>query len=120
MIGWWLGAIVCVLGWILTVVIIGMPLGLRLLNRLPSVLTLRPQEQSWHLEEGVLRSGKRQRPFLIRAIYFVLIGWWFSAGWIVLAYFLASVVAIVTIGLSLILAFWMFGKIGAVTTLYRS
>ncbi len=58
--------------------------------------------------------GKAQRPLLLRALYFLLIGWWFSGLWLAAAYLaLISVVG-------LPLAFWMYGRVGAVTTLYRS
>jgi uncharacterized membrane protein YccF (DUF307 family) len=40
-IGWWLGAIALKAGWLLCVTIIGMPLGLLLLNQLPAIMTLR-------------------------------------------------------------------------------
>ena len=40
-IGWWLGAIVLKVGWLLCISIIGMPFGLLFLNQLPLVMTLR-------------------------------------------------------------------------------
>ena len=51
---------------------------------------------------------------LIRALYFVLIGWWFSGLWMAVAY--ALLVSI----LGMPIAFWMYNRIGAVTTLFRS
>jgi uncharacterized membrane protein YccF (DUF307 family) len=114
LIGWWLGAFVSSLAWLLNLTIIGLPLGLWIINRLPTIITLRPQEQSWSLENGVLRQGQQRRSFFLRAIYFLLIGWWFSGAWMALAY-----LAVITI-LLLPVAFWMYGRIGAVTTLYRS
>ncbi|HEY1292191.1 MAG TPA: YccF domain-containing protein [Chloroflexota bacterium] len=113
--GWWLGGIVSFVAWVLIVTIIGLPLGLWLINRLPSVITLRPQEQTWRVDEqGILRQGQEQQPFLLRALYFVFVGWWFSGVWMALAY----VALLVIIGIPL--SFWMYGRIGAVTTLYRS
>jgi uncharacterized membrane protein YccF (DUF307 family) len=113
-IGLWLGGIVSVIAWLLNLTIIGLPLGLWLINRLPTVITLRSQEQQWRLDGNVLRRGQPQRSFLGRALYFVLVGWWLSGVWLGLAY-----VAVLTI-LLLPLAFWMYGRVGAVTTLYRS
>jgi len=40
-IGWWLGALALKVGWILCITIIGMPLGLVILNRLPLLMTLK-------------------------------------------------------------------------------
>jgi len=114
LVGWWLGGLVSAFAWFLNVTIIGLPLGLWLINRLPTVITLRPQEQERRLEGDRLRLGKRQRPFLLRALYFLLIGWWFSGIWMGIAY--ALVISIIGIPL----AFWMYGRVGAVTTLFRS
>ena len=47
-------------------------------------------------------------------MYFLLVGWWFSAIWLAAAY--ALTVSIV----GLPIAFWMYGRVGAVTTLFRS
>ncbi len=41
-IGLWLGGIWCWIAWILNITIIGMPLGLWMLNRIPQVMTLKP------------------------------------------------------------------------------
>ncbi len=40
-IGWWLGLLALKIGWILCITIIGMPLGLFILNRLPLLMTLK-------------------------------------------------------------------------------
>lgn len=112
--GWWLGGVISGLAWLLNATIIGLPIGLWLINRLPTFITLRPQEQSWRLERGVLRRGQPQYPFLLRAAYFLLAGWWLSGLWMALAYALLLTVILLPI------SFWMYGRIGAVTTLYRS
>lgn len=114
LVGWWLAGVASGLAWFLNATVIGLPLGLWLLNRLPTLATLRPQEQTWRIEGTVAIRGKAQRPLLLRALYFLLIGWWFSGLWLAAAYLaLISVVG-------LPLAFWMYGRVGAVTTLYRS
>ena len=114
LIGWWLGALGSAVAWFLVAIVIGLPVGLWLINRLPTLITLRPQEQAWRLEDGVLRQGKAQHPFLLRAIYFLLIGWWLSGVWMALAYALLLTILLLPV------SFWMYGRIGAVTTLYRS
>lgn len=47
-----------------------------MLNRLPQVVTLKPQRETLVLTHDgrLLQSRERQLPFLLRAIYFVLIG----------------------------------------------
>ena len=58
-------------------------------------------------------AARNQRSFLVRAIYFLLIGWWFSAVWLVLAWLLAVTI----IGLPA--AQWMFFRVNAILTLQR-
>lgn len=114
LIGWWLGGILSGVAWFLNATIIGLPIGLWIVNRLPTFITLRPQEKSWMVENGEVRQTTRQRNFVVRALYFLLIGWWFSGVWMAVAY-----AALITI-IGFPLAFWMYGRVGAVTTLYRS
>lgn len=111
-IGWWLGALVSGIAWLFNVTIIGLPIGLYLINRLPTIITLRPCTQ-WRVEDGVLKQGAEQRPFLLRAVYFVIIGWWFSGLWLALA--LLCLVTIIGIPLALLL----YERAAAVTTLRR-
>ena len=40
----------------------------------------RPQNQ-WRLDGNVLNQGVEQHPFLLRALYFVVVGWWLSGIW---------------------------------------
>ncbi len=116
-VGWWLGQLAVLSAWVLNVLIITLPLGLYILNRLPQVFTLRPSSQSWQIQaagEGVtvVKSVDiSQRDFWLRAVYFLLIGWWFSLIWLEAAW-LAGVTLIL-----LPLSFWMFAKAAAVTTL---
>jgi hypothetical protein len=42
-VGWWLSAIVSAIAWVALVTIIGIPLGIWLINRIPTVITLRPR-----------------------------------------------------------------------------
>src|SRR5215213_10551455 len=114
LVGWWLTGILSVVAWALNATIIGLPPGLWIINRLPVAATLRPTSSQYRLEDGGLRSGVEQHPLALRAIYFVLIGWWFSGLWMVAAYALLLTI----VGMPA--AFWMYGRIGAVTTLYRT
>lgn len=113
-IGWWLTGVLSAAAWALNATVIGLPLGLWIINRLPFVATLRPVESFYRIEGGEVISGVSQRPFLIRAIYFLLIGWWFSGLWMGVAY--ALLISII----GMPAAFWMYGRIGAVTTLFRT
>jgi uncharacterized membrane protein YccF (DUF307 family) len=119
LIGWHVTLYWIVAAWVLNLTIIGMPLGLWMLNRVPLVLTLRPpigytvaqvrdsQIVEWH------RQGKPQVFFLIRLIYFLLIGWWFSLIWSLLAWLLC--VSIIGLPFGVL----MFNRLPGVTTLMR-
>jgi len=119
-VGVWLGAIWIIVAWIFNITIIGLPLGLAMINSLPQVMTLRPARRREVIEvrNGVpiVRSEPlHQHNFLLRAVYFILIGWWLSLVWMILAWALTGV----TLGLGLPLAFWMFDRVPALTTLAR-
>ena len=113
-VGWWLGGIVSGIAWLLMLTVIGLPLGLWLVNRLPSVITLRSQEQRWRLDGVILRRGQVQHPMLLRTAWFLAIGWWLSAFWMAGAYLTLMTILLIPV------SFWMYNRVGAVTTLYRS
>lgn len=120
-IGWWLGLIWILGAWFFNLTIIGLPLGLAMINSIPQVMTLRPVrvQTTVVVKDGapVLRqTAVEQHPFLLRALYFIIIGFWFSFVWILLAW----VFLLVTFGLALPLSFWMFDRVPAVTTLART
>jgi uncharacterized membrane protein YccF (DUF307 family) len=119
-VGIWLGAIWMLVAWFLNITIIGLPFGLSMLNSLPQVMTLRPRrvQTTVSVVNGttvVNRGNVRQRPFLLRALYFILIGFWLSLVWLIIAWVIAGV----TLGLGLPIAFWMFDRVPAITTLAR-
>jgi uncharacterized membrane protein YccF (DUF307 family) len=115
LVGWWLSGVWAAVAWILSVTIIGLPLGLYMLNRMPQIVTLKPSRSNLLVTPSgqVVQMDVSQRPFLLRAIYFLLIGWWFSALWIAIAWALnASIIG-------MLIAFWMFDRVPAVITLAR-
>jgi len=57
--------------------------------------------------------GVAQRAFVIRALYYLLIGWWFTAIWVVVAYIFALLV------ITIPLASKMFNNTNKVLTLAR-
>jgi uncharacterized membrane protein YccF (DUF307 family) len=115
LIGWWLSAIWAAVAWLLCITIIGLPLGLYMLNRLPQAVTLKPVRSNLRVTPSgrLVEVAVPQLPFLVRAIYFLLIGWWFSALWIIVAWLLhASIVG-------MLIGFWMFNRTAAIVTLAR-
>ncbi len=114
--GWELTGVWIIVAWILNITIIGLPLGLWMMNRVPQVLTLKSRPGAWEVDLKSGRSryvGTRQLPWVIRLPYFVVIGWWLSLLWAALAWFLCVTI----IGLPL--GVLMLNRLPAVTTLQR-
>lgn len=114
-IGIWLSQIWMVAAWILMVTIIGIPLGISMLNNIPKVIALREPTRRVMVRGNMQQEMEPpQINFFLRALYFLLIGWWFSALWMELAYlFCVSVIG-------LPIGFWMFDLVPTVLTLKRS
>lgn len=120
-IGWWLGLIWVLIAWFFNLTIIGLPLGLAMINTIPQVMTLRPSRVYTVVEnrngsQVIRQRPLEQNPFLLRALYFLVIGFWFSLVWMLLAW----LISLVTLGLAFPLSFWMFDRVPAVTTLART
>ena len=113
--GWWFSGIWAVVAWFLCITIIGLPFGLYMLNRLPQVVTLKPRRSDLVLTATghVVERSVSQVPFLLRAIYFLLIGWWLSAIWLVIAWALHITI------IGMVIGFWMFNRVPAIITLAR-
>ena len=118
-IGIWLGQIWMIAAWILMLTIIGIPLGVSMLNMLPKVFALREPTRRvrvYRTADGSLSEepvGKPQINILLRALYFLLIGWWFSAIWMEAAYLLTTTIIFLPVG------FWMFDRVPAIVSLHR-
>lgn len=125
--GIWIGV-----AWILILLVVTMPIGLIMVNKVPKVATLAdPSREFSAVTEGtatrIQQTERAQRPMWARAIYFVLIGWWFSGIWLSLAWTIgviamALIILIVTapIGAVLVpLTTWMYNQVPAITTLKR-
>jgi uncharacterized membrane protein YccF (DUF307 family) len=119
-IGWWATQIWVAVAWVLLVSVIGIPLAIWMLHRVPLVVALRdPREVRYRMKpvgQGawVYEEARREPyPLVIRAIYFVLVGWWLSGLWMSLA----SLVCSTIIGLPL--GIWMFDLVPFLVSLER-
>ncbi len=118
-IGWWLTGISLVVGYLAGLTIIGLPLAFWIFNRTGTLLTLRPRSQTTTIaetDEGatVTQEGARQRPLWLRAVWFVLVGWWAALIWMIFAYLLCLTIIGIPIGIM------MLNRLPAVFTLHRN
>jgi uncharacterized membrane protein YccF (DUF307 family) len=119
-IGWWLTGIALAVGYLAGITIIGLPLAFLIFNRTGTLLTLRPRSETVTLTSGadgttqLERARPAQRPLLLRAIYFVLIGWWLALIWMVIAYLVSLTIIGIPVGIM------MLNRLPAIFTLHRN
>lgn len=118
LIGWWLAGIWLSVAWLFNVTIVLMPVGIKMINKTPKVLSLKEQgiENEVMEKDGnvtVRQNNKEQHSLLLRGVYFLLVGWWASG----ILMGLAWLASITIIGLPL--AIWLYGKLPYVVSLYR-
>ncbi|MFL5758369.1 MAG: YccF domain-containing protein [Thermomicrobiales bacterium] len=117
-IGWWLSGWMIVLGYLCMLTLIGIPLGFYFFNRIPQVVTLRARTAAFRTEyrDGVayvVESNNPQYPWFIRGLWFIFIGWWLGALWLVSAWLIGFL--IVTLPISIM----MYNRTSGVMTLQR-
>ena len=108
LVGWWLTPVVVNIAWALNATVFLIPVGIKIINFIPTVLSLAEPRGLDAPEDG-----RGQTSLLVRAVYFVFVGWWLSLIWANVA----AVLAITVVGLPV--AFWMFNRLPYVTSLYR-
>jgi uncharacterized membrane protein YccF (DUF307 family) len=81
--------------------------------------TLRPRSQTTTIVEAdgtaaISYQGARQRPLWLRAIWFVLVGWWAALIWMIVAYLISLTIIGIPIGIM------MLNRLPEVYTLHRN
>ncbi|MGI6376462.1 MAG: YccF domain-containing protein [Anaerolineae bacterium] len=122
-IGWWASAIAVSLAYFCMLTIVGIPLGIAIINKLPKIIANRePQSAQGGVtvvataQATVVNVGggqTQQQSFVIRAVYFLLIGWWLGGLWMSLAWVICCTVIGLPLGLP------MFDKAPAIMSLHR-
>lgn len=117
-IGLWVGAFWLGAAWFFCATIVGIPIGTWMFNKAPRIMTLQPEETV----RAVNVKGKvayvfeemPQPPFLMRAVWFLVFGWWVGALWIKLALALSLTFVLAPV------SFWMINRAPFVMTLRRT
>jgi len=110
-IGWWLGALAVLLAYLLFALVLTIPLGVKIINRIPYLMALREPPlviTPWGPAQI------QQRNIFLRAIWFTCIGLWVTAVWMVIAYLLSLTIIGMPVG------FWIFDRTPALLTLRRT
>ena len=108
LVGWWVTGIAMAIAWLAAIVIVGLPLSFWLVNRIPTMLTLRPRREEYLVvtgTDGVTRMqnlATQQTGVLLRIVYFVLIGWWLSALWMAGSYVLMLTILGIPLGMLMV------------------
>jgi uncharacterized membrane protein YccF (DUF307 family) len=98
-VGWWLGLIWTGIAWLAMNTIILIPLGVVMLNEVPNIIALRGRRT---VEAGTGRTVEPQQVnILIRAAYFLLLGWWLSGVWLTAAYIASATIILMPIGIKM-------------------
>ena len=130
-VGWWAGWFCLNLGFFLCSLIITLPAGLMILNRIPQIMTLKTKgiETNVNVSTTSLQTGNNsfmqtnvnvtvggtaQLNFLLRALYFCFIGCWAVYIWANIAYGLCLTVFLLPVGVM------MFNMLPAVLTLRKN
>jgi uncharacterized membrane protein YccF (DUF307 family) len=110
-IGWWLGLAAIGFACFMFTFIFTIPIGIVVLNVIPELIALRPAPRRVTPYGPV---AVEQHNFLLRALWFLLVGWWLTALVLALGYLLC----ITLIGMPL--GFVLFDAAPATLTLRRS
>ena len=119
LVGWWLTGISLAVGYIAGLTIVGLPLAFWVFNRTGTILTLRPRMQTTTIAQSgnvttISHAHRKQRSLLLRAFYFVLIGWWAALLWMIVAYFFCLTIILIPVGIM------MLNRLPEIYTLHRN
>lgn len=110
-VGWWLGALAVAFAYVMFLFIVTIPIGIAVLNNVPVLMALRQPPQA------ITPYGPVNVPqvnILVRALWFMLVGWWLTAIVLTVAYALCLSIVGLPFG------FLLFDAVPAFLTLRRS
>jgi uncharacterized membrane protein YccF (DUF307 family) len=110
-IGWWLGSFAVAAAYFMFVFIVTIPVGIVILNNIPKIMALR-EPPKLVTPYGAVNTP--QYNIVLRALWFIFVGWWLAAIVMSIAYALCMTVIGLPIG------FLMFDWVPGILTLRRS
>jgi len=110
-IGWWLGSFAVVAAYVMFLLIVTIPIGIAILNNIPMIMALRQPDR---LVSAYGAMTVPQHNSLLRALWFIFVGWWLAGIALTVGYLLCMTI----IGLPL--GFVLFDWVPALLTLRRS
>ncbi len=115
LVGWWLTGIWLSIAWFLNLLVVTIPLGIKMINQVPFVLSLKSRSNNISVNDEGERivESLSQVNIVVRAAWFLLVGWWLSFIWMFIGYLFTLSI------LGLPIAIWMYGKLPFVVSLYN-
>lgn len=110
-IGSWLGGVAVSAAYFMFVFIVTIPIGVAILNNIPRIMALRQPDR---LITPYGEVSVRQHNFVVRALWFIFVGWWLAAIALSVGYFLCMTIIGLPIG------FAIFDMVPGMLTLRRS
>lgn len=96
LVGWWFGGLVAIAAYLLCISIIGLPFGVILFNRLPSFIYLTETYDEWN---PVPPGRVEELPFIVRVIWFFVIGWELGMAALVFGYLICLTIIGIPLGI---------------------
>lgn len=110
-IGWWLGSFAVGVAYVMFVFIITIPIGIAIINNIPKIMALREPDRLMTIYGPV---SVPQHNILVRALWFIFVGWWLAGVALSIGYALCMTIIFMPLG------FWIFDAVPALLTLRRS
>ena len=106
-VGWWFGLIWLHIGYVLCATGLFLPVGLMMLNLLPSVLTLKAEDRQSLIvlterSRVAVYVGGPQVDFVLRVLYFLLVGWWAGYLWTLTGYLFCFTIFLMPLGVMML------------------
>ena len=114
-----IGALWLHIAWFFGITLIGLPICLWMINLAPAIMTLKQEGAFKEFNVNgqtayFIEKTSQETSFIMRAFYFILVGWWLSLLWTEFALLASATFIFIPIG------FWMINRLPFIMTLKQS